>query len=282
MPQEALPMRDRILACLIRGGQERWLSGEKLSGELGISRAAVSKHISSLREEGHIIESVPKRGYRLISRADPWADSDVSEGLQTKVLGRNDWIWLKETGSTNQVAVLEALNGAREGLVVVARRQSEGRGSRGHRWLNLPGSLCFSVITRPHLPPERAGETALLVMEAVARAVRRSCGLELERQPPNDLFLNGRKVVGILVESMFHNAELRWAVAGIGVNVNVPAGALPPELAGIASSLYAETGTPFSVTSLLRCILEELETMLNADGTTIRPARQDEKGGSVL
>ena len=277
MPHEEASMRERILNCLVQEGSVQWLSGEKLSGQLGISRAAVSKHISSLREEGHIIESVPRRGYRLISRADPWADSDAGEGLQTKILGRDTWIWLKETGSTNQVAVLEALNGAKEGLVVVARRQSEGRGSRGHRWLNLPGSLCFSVITRPSLPPEKAGELPGLVMEAVARAVRRSGGPELERQPPNDLFLNGRKVTGILVETMFHNAELQWAVAGIGVNVNVPAEALPPELSGIASSLYAETGKAFSVTALLRHILEELENILSRASA----ARNEKKGSPI-
>ena len=97
-------------------------------------------------------------------------------------------------------------------------------------------------------------------MEAVARAVRKSCRLDLEQRLPNDLFFNGRKVVGILVESMFHNTDLQWAVVGIGINVNVPAEAIPPELSGIASSLYAETGTAFSVTTLLQHLLEELET----------------------
>ena len=99
-------------------------------------------------------------------------------------------------------------------------------------------------------------------MEAVARAVKKSCGLDLEQRPPNDLFFNNRKVVGILVESMFHNTDLQWAVVGIGVNVNVPAEAIPKELAGIASSLYAETGTAFSVANLLRHLLEELENLL--------------------
>ena len=67
-------------------------------------------------------------------------------------------------------------------------------------------------------------------------------------------------MTGILVESMFHNSDMQWAVVGIGVNVNVPSEAVPPELAGTASSLYAETGTAFSVSSLLRHILEALET----------------------
>ena len=104
-----------------------------------------------------------------------------------------------------------------------------------------------------------------LVMEAVARAVKKSCGLDLEQRPPNDLFFNNRKVVGILVESMFHNSDMQWAVMGIGVNVNVPSEALPEELAGVASSLYAETGTAFSVSALLRHILEALEARLDAE-----------------
>ena len=264
MTRDEIPMRDRILDRIVENGQERWISGETLSREFGISRAAVSKHVMSLRDEGHIIESVPRRGYRLISRADPWAGDDAREGLRTAVLGQTEWIWLKETDSTNQVAALEALQGANEGVVVVARRQNEGRGSKGHRWINLPGSLCFSVITKPRLSPERLPSLPQLVMEACARAIEKSCGLSLERRLPNDLFLNGRKVVGILVESMFHNADLQWAVVGIGVNVNVPKEAIHPELAGIASSLYAETGTAFSVTSLLRHTLEELEDVLKA------------------
>lgn len=262
MTQADHPMRERILQSLTEGGQEKWTSGEALSGALGISRAAVSKHVSALREEGHIIESVPRRGYRLISRADPWADDDAREGLRTRVLGRAEWIWLKETGSTNQVAALAAMQGAREGLVVVARRQNAGRGSKGHRWLHLPGSLSFSVLTRPCCPPEKLAALPYLAMEACAAAVEKSCGVTLEKRLPNDLFLNDRKVVGILVESLFHNADLQWAVVGIGVNVNVPASAVPPELEGIASSLYAQTGTAFSVTKLLRHLLEELEARL--------------------
>ena len=262
MTYDDLPMRDRILASLVENGHDQWTSGASLSRELGITRAAVNKHVMALREEGHIIESVPRRGYRLISRADPWAGNDAREGLHTHILGQSEWIWLKETGSTNQVAALKALEGASEGVVVVARRQNQGRGSKGHRWFNLPGSLSFSVITMPPCQPEELNRLTERTTEACARAVRKSCGIELEQRPPNDLFLNGRKIAGILVESMFHNTDLQWAVVGIGVNVNVPAEAIPPKLTGIASSLYAETRTPFSVTKLMRHILEELEVCL--------------------
>ncbi len=260
MMQEEMPMRDRILDSLARGGGEEWISGEALSRDFCISRAAVSKHVNSLRGEGNIIESVPRRGYRLIFR--------------TRILGKREWIWLKETGSTNQVAAQQALAGAEEGLVVVARRQNEGRGSKGSRWFCLPGSLSFSVLTKPHLPPEKLALLPLLAMEACARAVEKGCGIRLEQRAPNDLFLHDRKVVGILAERMFHNPELQWSVVGIGVNVNVPSSAIPPELEGIASSLYAETKTPFSVTKLLRCILEELEKELEKGETPTEHAKK--------
>lgn len=262
MRRDEIPMRMRILNCLARGRKDEWISGEALSRDFCISRAAVSKHVNTLRGEGNIIEAVPSRGYRLISRADPWAADDARNNLSTRVFGKKEWLWLKETGSTNQVAAEQAFLGAEEGLVVVARRQNEGRGSRGSRWMSLPGSLAFSVLIMPKLPPEKLNILPIFAMNACARAIEKSCGVSLEKRAPNDLFLHKRKVAGILVESMFHNTDLMWAVVGIGVNVNVPFSAIPPELEGLASSLYAETKTPFSVIHILRCILEELEQEL--------------------
>ncbi len=260
MPLHEIPVRDRILDALSHSG-DAWVSGQKLSSTFGISRAAVSKHIMTLREEGNIIESVPHRGYRMVSRADPWAGENIHTGLHTECLGQSRWIWLKETGSTNQIATGAALNGAETGLVVVARRQNEGRGCRGHEWVHLPGSLCFSVLMRPEISPGELPGLPLLVMKACAAAVRRCGGPELERVPPNDLCLHGRKVGGILVESMFYNDAMQWMVAGIGLNVNVPLMAFPQELRKTASSLYVGSGRPFSITGLMQAILEELETV---------------------
>ncbi len=261
MPLPEIPMRERILDALIQGGHD-WISGERLSDAFGISRSAVSKHIGILRDEGHIIASAPHRGYRMISCADPWAREDAGLDLHTESLGRSRWIWLKETGSTNQVAVEAAMGGAESGLVVVARRQNAGRGSRGNDWVQLPGALCFSVLLRPGCSLGRISSVPLHIMDACAAAVKRYGCAELECSPPNDLCLQGRKVGGILVESMFYNDMPQWMVIGIGINVNVPAAAFPPHLKRIASSLYAETGRAFPVVGLMKGILEELELKL--------------------
>jgi BirA family biotin operon repressor/biotin-[acetyl-CoA-carboxylase] ligase len=262
MLREEIPMRDRIMDSLIHNGSEDWISGEKLSSELGISRAAICKHIMALREEGNIIESVSRRGYRLISKADPWTGTDIQNGLDTRIVGQSQWIWLKETDSTNQVAAKEALAGAKSGLVVVARRQNAGRGSKGHHWLHLPGSLSFSVLTRPICSFHQLDILPTLVLEACTRAIRKCYGLELQKVLPNDLFFNDHKVGGILIETMFHNSDLQWSILGIGLNVNVPEEAFPEEIMHIASSLYAETGSAYSISTILQHILIELEKVL--------------------
>ena len=169
------------------------------------------------------------------------------------------WIWLKDGAAINQAAVLEAMQEAPEGVVVVARRQNEGMDSEDFCWRNLPGTLTFAVILRVDWPADRLAEFTLLVQEACTAAVLDFDGPELECRKPNDLYLDGRKVGSIHIQSMFHNDIMRWAVIGVGLNVNTPADAFPEALAESASSLYGQTGRGFSIPGILRSLLEELE-----------------------
>jgi BirA family biotin operon repressor/biotin-[acetyl-CoA-carboxylase] ligase len=261
MPREEIPMRDRIIDLLSEPGQDGWHSGEKLAADLGLTRTSLSKHLASMREEGDIIESAtgPGHGYRLICPADPWAGHDVQKSLRTRILGQSEWIWLKDGAAINQTAVLEAMEDAPEGVVVVARRQDEGIDSTDFCWRNLPGTLTFAVILRVDWPADRLAEFTLLVQEACTAAVLDFDGPELECRKPNDLYLGDRKVGSILIQSMFHNDAMRWAVIGVGLNVNTPADAFPGHLAETASSLYAQTGRGFSIPGILRSLLEQLE-----------------------
>ena len=259
MPREEIPMRDRIIDLLSSTEQNGWISGEKLAADLGLTRAALSKHMASIREEGDIVESAPGHGYRLICPADPWAGHDVQKSLRTSILGQERWIWLNDGAAINQTAVLEAMQEAPEGVVVVARRQNEGLDSEDFCWRNLPGTLTFAVILRVDWPADRLAEFTLLVQEACTAAVLDFDGPELECRKPNDLYLDGRKVGSIHIQSMFHNDIMRWAVIGVGLNVNTPADAFPEALAETASSLYVQTGRGFSIPGILRTLLEELE-----------------------
>lgn len=142
-------------------------------------------------------------------------------------LGTGDLlIVLDEVDSTNRDALERAADGAPHGTVVVARRQTAGRGRQGRSWLSGDGALTLSVIVRGH------GVDGLLPLRA-GLAVARTAGSAARVKWPNDVLVDGRKVAGILVESAGDGA----AVVGIGVNVAPGEAELAPELAGRAGTL---------------------------------------------
>ena len=166
--------RDRVLALLREaacGTGEGWRSGEEISALLGLSRAAVSKHVRTLRGRGFLIDAVPRRGYRLLAESGDFSAAAVRAGLRSRLLGQARWIWLEETDTTNNVAVRLAVEGAEEGCVVVAGRQSAGRGRKGRSWFSAPRSLAFTVVLRPSRTGAAEGaEGAALVFTVLAPA----------------------------------------------------------------------------------------------------------------
>lgn len=162
----------------------------------------------------------------------------------------------QQLGSTNDEAKTLADAGAPEGLLVLAETQTAGRGRQGRRWLTPPGTaLAFSLVLRPALPAAQAARLVMLAGVAVAEAVEHTAGVHAQLKWPNDVLLNGRKVAGILVESALREADLEYAILGIGLNVSwAPEGMDFP-----ATSVEAEAGRPVDRTALLRAILERLE-----------------------
>lgn len=246
---------DGILDMLEERGT--WYSGEELAALLGVSRAAVAKRVAGLRAAGNVIDSSTNRGYRLRlreERVDPDLALPHSAG---RVMGRVGWRVLDETASTNNEAVLWALEGAPEGAVVSAERQTMGKGRRGHAWFSPPRSLQVSVILRPPATDEEAVTRGALA--AMADAIASVTPLSPRAKPPNDLLVDGRKVAGVLVESGRRGDEPDWLVMGIGCNVNVLRTEIPAELAGTMTSLYALTETPVSRNVLLGRFLSKFE-----------------------
>lgn len=234
-----------------------WHSGEDLADRLDMTRAGVSKHIRHLRDDGHIIESVTKRGYRLIVRNDPVSRELVEPFLKTRAIGRQEWKSLEETASTNTAAIALALDGAAAGSIVTAARQTRGKGRKGDDWFSSPHSLQFSVVLRPGTFDER--DLIQAAMEAVRQAILDEAGIEVEIKQPNDLYYNDKKLCGVLVESGRRGEALDWVVLGIGVNVNVPADDFPENLRKRITSLYAITGKAVNKNHLLARVLNLLE-----------------------
>lgn len=252
-------MRDTILQ-LMSQRQGEYISGEELSRRLGVSRTAVWKHIQALREEGYVIDSQPRSGYRLLERPDLLLPGEVQAGLQTHVFGRQ-FHHYAEVGSTNDVARELANEGAPEGTVVVAEKQTRGRGRLGRNWFSPSGQgIWFSVILRPPLAPSEVTKITLVAAVAVARALRGLTGLDVRIKWPNDLLVGGKKLVGILTQLNAEVEKINYVVIGIGVNANVDMTTFPPEVRTIATSIRVELGQPFSRVKILQRILEELET----------------------
>ena len=167
--------------------------------------------------------------------------------------------------STNTELKEMARQGAPEGTVLLAHRQTAGRGRLGRSFFSPGGTgLYLSVLFRPGCSPEQAVTLTVTAAVAAVRAVKRVCKKELAVKWVNDLYLEDKKVCGILTEGATdpETGRLIYAVCGIGFNLAPPKTGFPPELAAIAGGL-CETATPALRTSLAHAFLEELKSALS-------------------
>ena len=188
--------------------------------------------------------------------------STVRQGLYTHVVGRRI-LYYPELKSTMDEAARLANEHAEEGTVVIAERQSAGRGRQGRSWVSQPGNLLFSVLFRPDMA--QLPFIDIMGGVAAARAVRKTTGLSPGIKWPNDLMLDGRKAAGILAESAVIGDAVCYAVLGIGVNVALDVSeseeisSLHPELVEGATSVNAAAGQETDRESLLRQLLQDLD-----------------------
>jgi len=234
---------EQVLAFLAEAGDEV-VSGEAISDKLGLTRAAVWKHVESLRGQGYRIDAVATRGYRLVAVPDRLGALELRPLLNTHDIGQVLHCY-QSIGSTSDQAKALAEDGAGHGEVVVAEAQTGGRGRRGRSWVTAPGrNVAFSVVLRPSgLPTARAPELTLVASLAICDALRRA-GVDAGIKWPNDVLVGGRKIAGILTELAAEPDQVHWVVVGVGVNVNARAEDFPPELRGLATSVLLERGQP--------------------------------------
>ena len=252
MDAAARARREEVLAAL--AGAAGPVSGAELAARLGCSRAAVHRHVEALRAEGLHVAAGPE-GYALDPEADPVVPRLLAARLGPPLAGPVEWH--ARTGSTNDLAVARARAGAPEGLVVGTDAQDAGRGRRGRAWEAAPGdALLVSVVLRPPVAPLEAGVLPILVAVAAGEAVGPTASIAW----PNDVFLGPRKVAGILCELSADQERVRWAVAGVGINVRSapaladarwPPGCLadagpPPRRADLAVALLAALGRRYA------------------------------------
>jgi BirA family biotin operon repressor/biotin-[acetyl-CoA-carboxylase] ligase len=246
-----MDIKQAILKTMLEK-QDTFVSGEYLSQVCGCTRTAVWKHMEELRSEGYEIEAVKKSGYRLISAPDRIGAAEILAGMETKRIGRVVHAYDSVT-STQLLAHQEATQGAPEGTLVIADRQTGGKGRLGRVWHSPSGAgIWMTLILRPAIPIPKAPQMTLLTAVAMARALRETADVPVQIKWPNDLFIRGKKVCGILTELNAEADRINYLVIGIGLNVNTKREQIPEELAEIATSLYLESGREYKRASIVQ------------------------------
>ncbi len=210
-------LKTKILSALKH--TEGYVSGEQLSTELGMTRSAVWKYIKALKADGYKIDSVRNKGYRLIASPDKLDEEDITNGLETTLVGKK-LILLDEVDSTNEEVKRLAAQGAEDGTVVAAEHQTSGRGRFGRVWDSDNGGLYFTILLRPELPPSDIASITLAAGYGVCLAVREYSGADARIKWPNDVIIGNRKICGILTEMAAQSDRIDYVAIGIGINLN--------------------------------------------------------------
>ncbi|OGF47314.1 MAG: biotin--[acetyl-CoA-carboxylase] ligase [Candidatus Firestonebacteria bacterium RIFOXYC2_FULL_39_67] len=255
-----IPDKEEQILILLKSSCPDCISGEELSKKFGVTRAAIWKHMHALMKQGYKIESHTHLGYTLISSPDKVLPAEIRDGLETEYMGRELYCF-NEAGSTNEIAIKLAEGKVSEGAVVIAEKQTAGKGRLGRKWISPSGSgLWFSIILKPKINPQHSAKLTFISGLAVLDAIKSVTGLKAGLKWPNDVLVNGKKVCGILTEIKAGPDVINYQVIGIGVNVNLNENAFEGLLKNSATSLSVEAGKEVSRLKLLKEILKNIET----------------------
>jgi BirA family biotin operon repressor/biotin-[acetyl-CoA-carboxylase] ligase len=231
-----------------------YLSGQNLANKFKITRQGLWKHIKSLIDCGYKIEAAPHLGYKLKSSLDKLYPWELKYNLGTKFIGK--CIYFRDIlDSTQNLIYKLGQEGAEEGTVVIASRQKKGKGRMGRNWISPFGGIYLSCLLRPNsILLEDISQIALVMALACIRAIEKETGITVSVKWPNDIFLEGKKLGGILCEMNAEADKVNFIAVGIGLNVGIKN--LPKE--AISLSSYAKK--KFSKVFLAKEILRQIES----------------------
>lgn len=252
-------MKEEILKLLKENG-DSFISGQEISEQLGVSRTAIWKYINLIKEQGYEIESVSKKGYRLIASPDILTYEEVEPLLKTKFIGRKI-MYFNSIDSTNNKARELASSGEADGTVVISEEQTLGKGRLGRNFISPKRKgIWMSIILRPEIDPISAS----LITQIAAAAVNMGASeinIKTGIKWPNDIIINNKKVCGILTEMNAELTNINYVILGIGINVNVDKEEFTDEVKEVATSFKIETGQSISRKELLARILNNFEIL---------------------
>ena len=234
------------------------VSGTAIGEVLGISRAAVHKQINALKQIGYKIKSSSK-GYVLISNKNFFNEYEIESKLKKSLKICKTVKYYKQLPSTQTAVKKLAEKNFEEGFIIVAEKHTNSYGRIKRTWSSNAGGLWFSILLKPSIRPDEASKLTLILSIAL-KITLKEYKIDSEIKWPNDVFVNGRKIAGILVEMSAEQDRINWIVAGIGININ---NKLPEKFANISISLKEVLGREVDRAEFLAELLAKVEDIYN-------------------
>lgn len=246
-----MTLKEQVLNIL-EENKGKSISGTDLADKLFVSRSAIWKTIKALKNDGYEISAVTNRGYTLSKDSNILSKAGIMPFLNEKTKNSTILDIRQTVTSTNTVLKEIALSGGKQGYVLIAQEQTAGKGRLGRSFYSPNNTgIYLSILLRPKMTIEDSLLITTSAAVAVSRAVEKLCSKEAKIKWVNDVFVDGRKICGILTESSldFESGRLEYAVVGIGVNISKPESDFPDEIKNTAGGFLE------SVKGNVRCKL---------------------------
>ncbi|MBC1373015.1 biotin--[acetyl-CoA-carboxylase] ligase [Listeria booriae] len=247
----------RQLLDVFRAADGRLVSGQEIADALHCSRTAVWKHMEELKKVGFEIQAKRGSGYSIQPTDDGFTEEVLYFRAKTHFIGQH--MSFHETVASTQLVAHQLVGeDAADGTVVIADEQKAGKGRLARPWDSQPGTgIWMSTILRPQIPMQQVPQFTFIASLAIAEAIENVTGLAPQIKWPNDIYIDKRKVCGVLTEMQAEADQVRAIIIGTGINVNQTE--FPEELREKATSLAILAGQPVSRGALFGEIMQQLE-----------------------
>ena len=266
----------KILSFL-KAHRSEFLSGQDMSDILKISRVAVWKDIKKIRSLGYKIESKQNIGYRLVGSSNlplPW---EIKENLNTEFIGKRVY-YFDKIDTTQNFATKIASKDNENGTVIIAKKQTGGRGRMKRKWKSPVGGIWMSIIIHPKFDVTYTTLVPIATSLALSLAIEKILKIKPELKWPNDVTLKGKKVAGMLIDTSILSNKIEYMVLGIGINFKIKPNELAnsikktPNFYGVATL----TKKNERVSPLIQQFLQELENVFQMiDSGRIKKIKND-------
>ena len=247
--------------------ESEYLSGQDLSDVLKISRVAVWKHIKKIRSLGYRIDSKQKRGYKFVNRTEKLLPWEITTKIKSKFIGRRIY-YFDEIDSTQNYALQISNNTNENGAIIIAEKQTHGKGRLNRKWYSPEGGIWLSVIIHPEFQISDATIIPLAASLALCESIKKVHKIKTDVKWPNDITIDGKKVAGMLIDTSIQGNKVENLVLGIGINFAVNIQQIEkrlknsPNFYGV-TSLFPEKNRPSKIELLVQFLLE-LEKVINS------------------